>query len=79
MKVQHVSSLSAVCRPVYQNPVYSTCIKKRGAPVPSEQGSQPAAHTKTQRPPAKPLARLYPSILSAPQRRQGAAGGVEPG
>ncbi len=47
------------------------------SPLPSEQGSQPAAHTETQRPPAKPLANLYSSILSASQSQQGAAGGKE--
>lgn len=52
-------------------------MKERGALLPSEQGSQPAAHTETQRPPAKPLASLYSSILSASQSQQGAAGGEE--
>lgn len=66
-----------VRRPVYQKPVYFLCIKECWALLPSGQGSRPAAHTKTQRPPAKPLASLYSPILSASQSRQGAAGGGE--
>lgn len=61
----------------YQKPVYFLCKKERGALLPSQRGSQPAAHTETQRPPAKPLAGLYSTILSASQSRQGAAGGEE--
>lgn len=66
-----------VCRPVYQKPVYFLCIKERRALLPSQQGSQPEAHTETQRPPAKPLASLYSTILSASQSQQGATGGEE--
>lgn len=66
-----------VCRPVYQKPVYFLCIKERRVLLPSEQDSQPAAHTETQRPPAKPLASLYSTILSASQSQQGATGGEE--
>lgn len=61
----------------YQKPVYFLCKKERGALFPPERGSQPAAHTEAQRPPAKPLASLYSTILSASQSRQGAAGGEE--
>lgn len=52
--------------------LFISCVKRSAEP-----SSQPAAHTETQRPPAKPLAGLYSTILSASQSRQGAAGGEE--
>lgn len=66
-------------RPLPQAGVSKSCLflldkGARSPSSPSERGSQPAAHTGTQRPPAKPLAGLNPSILSVSQSRQGAAG-----
>lgn len=59
------------------NRVYLLRIKVAQTHLPSEQGSQPEAHTGTQRPPAKPSASLYSSILWASQSQQGAAAAEE--